>query len=283
MPGRNGPYAAIPLNTLVSLVKCVERERFMPDLPTISFRCNVCGAARANVPRSMLGREDPSCSGCGSSVRMRGVIHHLSLGLFGTSIPLPDFPIRSDIRGIGLSDWLGYAANLALKLDYTNTFYHTEPFLDIVAVSPDQLGQYDFLISTDVFEHVPPPVFRAFSGSYTLLKPGGLIVLTVPFTDVTQTVEHFPDLDTFKIIELGSDYLLVNRDKKGQLSVRNNLVFHGGPGDTLEMRVFSRNDTLSWLKMAGFVDIQVHAGASPEWGIVPPHHHGLPITARRSK
>ncbi len=182
-----------------------------------------------------------------------------------------------------MSDWLGYAANLALKLDYTNTFYHKEPFLDIVAVSPDQLGQYDFLISTDVFEHVPPPVFRAFSGSYTLLKPGGLIVLTVPFTDVTQTVEHFPDLDTFKIIELGSGYLLVNRDKKGQLSVRNNLVFHGGPGDTLEMRVFSRNDTLSWLKMAGFVDIQVHAGTSPEWGIVPPHHHGLPITARRSK
>ncbi len=212
---------------------------------------------------------------------MRGVVHHLSLGLFGQSIPLPEFPIRPDIVGVGLSDWLGYAANLALKLSYTNTFYHQEPYLDIVDPPADQRGRYDFLISTDVFEHVPPPVFRAFEGSFALLKPGGLFVLTVPFTDVPKTVEHFPDLREFKIVEFAGDYVLINRNAKGRLSARDGLVFHGGPGDTLEMRVFSRADTLAWLAKAGFVDIMVHEGAAPEWGVIPPHHHGLPITARR--
>ena len=247
----------------------------------VSFRCNVCGTSHTNVLQVLLGREDASCSACGSSVRMRGIIHHLSLGLFGRSIPLPEFPVRPDIRGVGLSDWLGYAANLALKVSYRNTFYHQEPFLDIVAPPPEQLGQYDFLISTDVFEHVPPPVLRAFQGSAALLKPGGLLVLTVPFTDVPKTVEHFPDLETFKIVELGGEYVLLNRNTAGRYSARTGLVFHGGPGDTLEMRVFSRSDTLKWLKQAGFVDIVVHEGATPEWGVIPPHHHGLPITARR--
>lgn len=212
---------------------------------------------------------------------MRGIVHHLSMGLFGASLALTDLPVRPDIIGIGLSDWLGYAHGLAVKLGYTNTFYHQAPFLDIVAPPAERAGTCDFLISTDVFEHVPPPVERAFAGSLALLKPGGLFVLTVPFTDVVDTVEHFPDLATFKVVEFDGGYVLVNRDAAGHYSVRDGLVFHGGPGDTLEMRVFSRADTLRMLTEAGFTDIVVHGGAVPEWGILPPHHHGLPITARR--
>ena len=194
---------------------------------------------------------------------------------------VPDFPYRPDLVGIGLSDWAGYAAGLAARLSYTNTFYHQEPLLDIVDPPRERWGRCDFLISTDVFEHVPPPVERAFTGSFALLKPGGLLVLTVPFTDVPETVEHFPDLSIFKIVELGGEHVLVNRDAAGRHSVRAGLVFHGGPGDTLEMRVFSRAGTVRLLEQAGFGDIVVHGGAVPAWGIVPPHHHGLPITARR--
>ena len=252
-------------------------------MSTVSFRCNVCGTAHSNVSRALLGREDASCAACGSSVRMRGIIHHLSLGLFKQSIALPDFPVRPDIKGVGLSDWLGYAANLAQKLGYTNTFYHQAPFLDIVAPPPDHLARYDFVISTDVFEHVPPPVSRAFDGSAALLKPGGLLVLTVPFTDVPTTVEHYPDLKQFAVAKVGGEWVLVNRDQTGAYSVHTGLVFHGGPGDTLEMRIFSRADTLRWLAQAGFVDVVVHEGAAPQWGVIPPHHHGLPITARRGR
>lgn len=248
---------------------------------TIPFRCNICSTAHTGVPRALLGREDPSCATCGSSVRMRGVIHHLSLELVGRSIPLQEFPDRPDIRGLGLSDWLGYAVNLALKVGYLNTFYHQAPFLDIAAPPAEYLNRYDFVISSDVFEHVPFPVQRAFAGTAALLKPGGLLVLTVPFTDVPETVEHFPDLDVFKVVELGGEYVLLNRDKAGRTTARTGLVFHGGPGDTLEMREFARADTIALLTQAGFTDIVVHEGAVPEWGIIPPHHHGLPITARR--
>ena len=251
-------------------------------MSTISFRCNICGIGHDAVPRALLGREDASCTACGSSVRMRGVIHYLSLELFGRSLPLPEFPVRPDITGVGLSDWPGYAANLAQKLGYTNTFYHQEPYLDIVSPLPEHLGRYDFLISTDVFEHVPPPVSRAFAGSAALLKPGGLLVLTVPFTDVPETVEHFPNLHSFAVTKVGEEWVLVNRDQAGRYTVHSDLVFHGGPGTTLEMRIFSRADTLRWLQQTGFVDITVHEGAAPQWGVIPPHHHGLPITARRA-
>ncbi len=247
----------------------------------LTFTCNVCGALNLEVPRAAFGREDPSCKGCLSSVRMRGVIHHLSLGLHGVSLPIHAFPPRRDLLGVGLSDWLGYAPRLAEKLGYTNTFYHQEPFLDVVDPPENLLASNDFLISTDVFEHVPPPVKRAFAGSLKLLKPGGLFVLTVPFTDVADTVEHFPDLNEFKVVELAGNYVLVNRDVQGKLSARDGLVFHGGPGDTLEMRIFSRQATIMELERVGFVDIVVHHEHVPEWGIVPPHHHGLPITARR--
>ena len=214
---------------------------------------------------------------------MRGIVHHLSVGLFGRSLPLPDFPTRKDIVGIGLSDWPGYAQGLAKKLGYTNTFYHEEPFLDITAPASGRYPAADFLISTDVFEHVPPPVERAFTGSFALLKPGGILVLTVPFNDVVGAMEHFPDLHTYKIVEFDGGHVLLNRSTDGQLSVREKLVFHGGPGETLEMRTFSKADTLRMLAAAGFVDIAVHPDPVYDWGILPLHNHGLPMTARRPK
>jgi hypothetical protein len=260
----------------------LSRGTIMSDETTVAFRCNVCNTSHEAIPLSHFGREGASCQACGSSVRMRGLVHHLSLGLFGTSLAIADFPVRHDLVGIGLSDWLGYAERLPEKLSYTNTFYHQAPFLDIAALPPPEwAGVHDFLISSDVFEHVPPPVERAFHGSFLLLKPGGLFVLTVPFTDVPTTVEHFPDLATFKVVEFDGDYLLLNRDAEGEFSIRDGLVFHGGPGDTLEMREFSRAGTIRMLEAAGFVDIVVHADPVPEWGILLQHHHGLPITARR--
>jgi SAM-dependent methyltransferase len=213
---------------------------------------------------------------------MRGVVHHLSVGLFGSSIALPDFPVSPGVVGLGLSDWTGYATRLEECFDYTNTYYHQEPLLDIAAPPPERLGSADFLISTDVLEHIPPPVALGFRGAFSLLRPAGLLVLTVPFRDIAATIEHFPRLHRFRVVRLSSeDFVLLNRTSDGVLEVHEKLVFHGGPGDTLEMRVFSRLDTEQLLRESGFVDIRVHAAAVPKWGIFPPHLEGLPITARR--
>ncbi len=250
-----------------------------PDV--VAFRCNVCGHGNADVPVARMKREAASCAGCASSVRLRGIVHHLSLGLFGVSLPLPDFPVRPDVAGIGLSDWNGYALTLARRLNYWNTFYHQEPFLDIAAPPAGRHRTCDFVISSDVFEHVPAPVERAFAGAFALLKPGGLLVLTVPFTALEETVEHFPGLGTHAVVAFDGGHVLLSRDAAGRYEVRDRLVFHGGPGEVLEMRSFSRAGTLRLLADAGFEEVVVHAGDVPQWGILPPHPYGLPITARR--
>src|SRR5689334_12214990 len=115
----------------------------------ISFVCNICG--RGNTV-AILQHEESSCSGCGSNVRLRALIHLLSTELFGGEYLLPDFPTLPAVKGLGLSDQASYAMRLAEKFDYTNTYYDREPRLDITEPHPDRYGTFDFILSSDVFE-----------------------------------------------------------------------------------------------------------------------------------
>ena len=247
----------------------------------MDFICNICGNETTGCPVDNIDREIPSCLQCGSSVRFRSIVHLTSIALFGHSITLPQFSADPGIVGIGLSDWPGYAAPLAEKFDYTNTFFHQPPFLDIAEPAGDRAGTCDFVISTDVFEHVAPPVSRAFTGAFDLLKPGGHLILTVPFTNNPTTIEHFPDLHDYRTVQFGDDYVLVNRTKNGRYVLHENLVFHGGPGTTLEMRIFSGADLQRHLADAGFVDIRVSGEDVPQWGILHKQPWSLPILARK--
>lgn len=247
---------------------------------SLIYRCNVCGG-RCVTPVDQLGRETESCPGCGSTVRMRSVIHALSMVIFKESIALPDFPPRPDIRGLGLSDWDGYAVPLARKLRYTNTFYHKEPRLDITAIDPALKNSLDILISSDVFEHVAPPVSRAFTNSARLLKPGGTLILTVPYTLNPETVEHFPDLYQYEIRQADGQYVLHNTTLDGRQQTFENLNFHGGAGETLEMRRFSFEGLTKELREAGFQEIEVLSTPSFEHGIYANYRWSLPILARK--
>jgi len=251
------------------------------DEERLHFRCNVCGASEER-PRSGFGREVASCSRCGSTVRMRAMVHHVSMALFGRSLALPDFPERKDLRGVGLSDWTGYAKPLAQALDYTNTYYHTDPFLDITQVPDSMAGTCDFVISTDVFEHVIPPVSLAFEGAFRLLKPGGTLVLSVPYMlEEDETREHFPELFDFQVVERRGRHTLVNRRRDGVVEEFDDIVFHGGPGSTLEMRLFAKTALTRALESAGFTDVRFAGEPVPEHGILWLHSWGLPIVARR--
>ena len=246
----------------------------------VSFVCNVCDAA-CLAPAEALTREVATCERCGSSVRTRAIVHLLSLGLFGRSLALRDFPQDRRIRGIGLSDWLGYAEPLAERLDYQNTFFHAAPQLDITDIPAELVGACDFLITTEVFEHVVPPVQRAFDGARRLLKPGGVMVLTVPFDHLNRTREHFPDLHEFELREDGEGRRrLYNTRRDGRPEVHDDLVFHGGPGSTLEMRLFGLRDLLEHCARAGFSATTVHDDDVPERGITWQHPWSVPILAR---
>jgi SAM-dependent methyltransferase len=193
---------------------------------------------------------------------------------------MDDFPSRLDIVGLGTSDWEGYAMRLGRVLGYDNTYYDEHTRLDIMAPVPKALaGTCDFVISSDVLEHVAPPYEQALIHLRELLKPGGLLILTVPMKSEGPTDEHFPELYEYEVVSLGDTRVLVNRTRSGELQIFENLVFHGGPGVTLEMRMLSFADLLSSLERAGFVDVRPFDQQIPQHGIIWLEPYTWPILA----
>jgi SAM-dependent methyltransferase len=245
----------------------------------VRFRCNICGGI-SRVGAARLTREDPTCR-CGSTVRLRALVRVLSLEFHGKNLALPDFPSRPDIAGIDMSGSGIYADTLSGKFSYTNTFFHKPPRLDITEPGAEWLGRCDFVISSDVFEHVAPPVSRAFANTLRVLKPGGIFVLTVPYGKGGKTLEHFPELHDYHLEKRGRKRVLVNTTAGGVRQEFDNLVFHGGAGETLEMRIFSESSVLEDLRQAGFEDIRIRAEADIASGIMWKYDWSLPISARR--
>lgn len=215
---------------------------------------------------------------------MRSVMHALSMEIYGKPLILEDYPINKSLVGLGMSDWEGYANRLAEKFCYTNTYYHTSPHLDITDIPHELEGRHDFMISSDVFEHIPVfAIERAFENSRKLLKHGGVFIFTVPFVKEGETREHFPNLNDFRIIETAGKRFLYNLTKEGQEEIFDDLVFHGGDGMTLEMRMFSEPDLCRKLNNAGFDSIRIYADCVPEYGILWPMDWAVPIVARAGK
>lgn len=228
-----------------------------PGTPeVIEYRCNICGGNN-RLESQKFHRELALCGACGANARFRGIIHVLA-NFLGENHALSEWPRRKNISGIGMSDWPGYAGLLGDKFSYENTFYDRRPQLDIQNPTHAQLGKYDFIISSDVFEHILQPVQKGFDNLLALLKPGGCLIFSVPYTRTAQTVEHYPGMHDFETLDFRGGKILVNRDENGALQVYDNPIFHGGEGATLEMRLFCESDILGRLASAGFEDIKVH-------------------------
>jgi SAM-dependent methyltransferase len=242
------------------------------------FVCNIC--AKENLySGEPFERETPSCSSCGSTLRTRALIGALSMELFGIQLTLPDFPRVKSWRGLGTSDSTRYAVRLAEVFDYRNTFYDREPRFDLG--SPGEPDTYDFVLSSDVFEHVAPPADQAFRNAYTMLKPNGVLVFTVPY-EIDESAEHFPDLYEYGLTDVGNRIVLVNRTRAGETQVFENLNFHrSGAGRSLEMRVFSEKTLRDVLATAGFDSVQIYAENYRPFGIVSAESWSLPVAARK--
>src|SRR5262249_21516091 len=153
----------------------------------VSFTCNICGAENEV---EQFATEPASC-GCGSNVRLRALMHLLSMELFGQSLPATDFPKLKAIRGLGMSDKPAFAEILAEKFDYPNTYSDREPRFDFTEAHPRLAGAYDFIVSADVLEHIAPPVERALEEVARLLKPCGFLGVTVFCNPEDRLREHF--------------------------------------------------------------------------------------------
>lgn len=245
----------------------------------MTFTCNICGRGQS-VEQELLDRERASCSKCGSNVRYRAIIHHLSVALFGESRKLTDFRGSRSLLGVGFSDWPGFARPLAKTTGYRNTYLHQEPTIDLHRVPEQQRGLYDFAICSEVLEHVPPPIQPAMNGLASLLKPNGVLILTVPYQVGGGTIEHFPTLYRYVWTEIDGLKVLVNRRADGQYEVFNRFEWHGGIGDTIEMRMFGIPDLLANLDLAG-LDVAVQQDDYLPFGIHWKHPWSLPIVARK--
>jgi SAM-dependent methyltransferase len=245
-----------------------------------NFLCNICGAEAAR-PAEGFGRESASCPQCHSSMRVRAVVALLSQELLGAHLTLPEFPVMKSIQGIGMSDSPGLAERLAEKLDYTNTFYHQAPRFDVVNPDPADFGRYDFILTSEVMEHVPPPIEQSFANLFRLLKPDGVLIMTTPYTLGGKTREHFPELHEFTLASPGGQTVLINRRRDGTLETFENLVFHGGPGSTVEIRVFTEESLRENLRSAGFSSVHVASENVPEFGVEHAETWSLPMAARK--
>ena len=256
--------------------------RHTPDA-SIVFQCNICDREN-QADLQQLTRDDPSCSKCGSSVRLRSIVQILTTELFGCSLRISEIPRSPELVGIGMSCWEGYADRLARHMHYRNTFYHQEPRLDITRIDPAMKGSLDFVIATDVFEHVGPPVSTAFENTRKLLKPDGVFIFSVPFThpggERQPTLEHFPELHDYEIEEVDGRFRLKNTTHAGAVQYFDDLVFHGGPGSTLEMRLFSEWSIVNEMENAGLHDITIYSGSDLRHGIYWPHPWSTPMAAR---
>jgi SAM-dependent methyltransferase len=249
---------------------------------TLCFQCNLCGET-SMIHVSKLTREDKSCPSCRSNARRRALIRVLLAELGIEQRVLAHVAPTKEIIGLGMTDSNDYAKMLADKFTYKNTFLHEEPMLDIGASHlPKELkDRHDFVICSEVLEHVTPPVDRAFKNIFQILKYGGILVLTVPYGLQETTLEHFPDLNEFSITEQYGSYTLRNVTKDGVVQEFRNLVFHGGPGMTLEMRVFSEKDLVTRLENSGFRDVKVHRHPDLTCAAWWPQPWSLPISAHK--
>ena len=260
-----------------ALIGDVDPASLAPDTE-INFQCNLCGA-RNRTALAHLSRETPSCSACGSNVRFRAMARLVVREMLGRDATLPDIAKRRDIAGLGLSDVAAYALPLADKFAYENTWFHTAPQLDIANAPPERFGRYDFVVSSDVFEHVAPPVSRAFENARKLLRPGGKFIFTVPFSLAPDTVEHFPELHDWSMAERDGTWRLTNTTRAGTRQTFDDLVFHGGPGTTLEMRLFSQSGLEREFARAGFARVRVAAEPYLPFGIQWPEPFSVPMVA----
>ena len=177
------------------------------------------------------------------------------------------------------ADAKSYANRLADKLNYQNTFLHRAPRLDLTAAPAQLSGHYDFIIASEVFEHVAPPVSRAFVNARRLLKSHGVLIVSVPYTLDPDNKEYYPELHDYRVVQSDGRWRLENRTADGRLQIYTDPAFHGGPGSTLEMRRFSRSGLIREFTDAGFAGVRIAEEPQREFGIVWPDPWSVPMVA----
>ena len=217
-------------------------------------RCNVCGWS-GRFLRLERGREGTVCTNCGSTSRNRAVSFVLARVLdedqavFRWKYRLSTPMLESSARG-------ALAMYFRMKFDYYGTEFdpahiaagtHPRDYADFQKLHYDA-DTFDFVVASDVFEHVRRDA-DALREVQRVLKPGGHLILTVPYDhDRAQTIQRVDTSGPKDVHLLAPQY-------------------HGGGGHTLAYREYGR-DLVDAMSAAGFFVERVAVDV-PEFGITP--------------
>jgi hypothetical protein len=197
----------------------------------------------------------------------------LSLGLFGRAMPLTQIQPHRGIRGFGCSDATAYADKLTELFDYSNTYFHEEPRVDICdATTLRQFAECRFIVCSDVLEHVLTDPALAIRNMHACLALGGCLVLSAPTYTMTSTVERYPSLRGYSVVKIAGRHVVVYESLVGSLGFDADPVFHGGPGSVLEMRLFAHDALLRDVTAAGFKILPIPDDEAQHHGAVWPRH-----------
>ena len=166
-------------------------EKLALKFKAVPIKCTVCGSYTfATITNDNL-RENCYCRSCNSFNRQRQIafvlcnaidskhinslkdlttVNHLSIYNTETSGTIHRY--LSSLNGYFCSEYFGPQY---LSGEIINNWMHQ----DLMALSFKD-NQFDFVISTDVFEHIPEP-YTAHQEVFRVLKPGGRHIFTVPF------------------------------------------------------------------------------------------------------
>jgi len=216
-----------------------------------SWSCILCGASHDDTPEP-VSREGAVCGVCDSTWRTRAVTLAVMTGLGIDPAPLSEISTDWSRVGVGFDDHPSIFSRFPARWDFVNTRLHRFPQLDLLSPTDTTVGAFEFALCSDVLEHVQPPYRRGLEGLLTILKPGGFAVISVPVSGNPETIEHYPGLKRFEILESRA---VEWTDEMGTRHHQSHPVFHGGDGLTLEFRIFSASEIVATLVEVGFESV----------------------------
>lgn len=222
-----------------------------------SYICNITNQ-KFIYDESQITRESPTINGYNS--RERCLIYCLIKKLNLKPNIFSKIQENKNIKGIGISDNNNLAQILYNKFNYTNTFFHKKPYLDIYNTKDIlHYTNLDFIICSEIFEHISPypGLFVAFNNLNKMLCKNGVLIFSCPY-NLNEHKEHFPTLYKYTLSNSDNQIVLNNTRIDGTEEKFTNLIFHGGDGSTLEMRQFSKQSIYNYLIDSGFYNITFH-------------------------
>jgi SAM-dependent methyltransferase len=193
-------------------------------------------------------REELTCVNCGCIWRDRKLIF-LVLKSINVDPKIYDKHLLDySHRIIGVGDSFHVQSALGSKFNYVNTFINQFPRLNIEQV-PDDFEKFDLVTCSDVLEHVLN-LDKSIVGLAKLVKKGGIVVISAPMVNAGATLEHYPNIQNFKVNSFRSiDWW----DAQGNVHQDFSAIFHGGDGNILEIRIISKEELQQKLVQNGFI------------------------------